>query len=130
MIAMTYRYEWRALSYAMFLHEDYPPFDFDPAADDDGVESHTTSASTYPEHLNRWKPLYKWVLAIPHYVVLVALVIAGVFGVIGGFFAVLITARVPRGHPRLPRRHLPVRAAGGGLRRASHRRYPPFNLAP
>jgi hypothetical protein len=25
MIAMTYRYEWRALSYALFLHEDYPP---------------------------------------------------------------------------------------------------------
>src|SRR3954451_2069723 len=27
-ITMTYRYEWRALSYAFFLHEDYPPFDF------------------------------------------------------------------------------------------------------
>ena len=30
MIAMTYRYEWRAMSYALFLHEDYPPFDFQP----------------------------------------------------------------------------------------------------
>ena len=27
MIAMSYRYEWRALSYAAFLREDYPPFD-------------------------------------------------------------------------------------------------------
>src|SRR5436305_15325326 len=32
MIATTYRYEWRSLSYALFLHEDYPPFDFQPTA--------------------------------------------------------------------------------------------------
>src|SRR3712207_8911377 len=31
--AMTFRYEWRATSYALFLHEDYPPFDFQPGAD-------------------------------------------------------------------------------------------------
>jgi hypothetical protein len=30
-IVMTYRYEWRAMSYAFFMHEDYPPFDFDLA---------------------------------------------------------------------------------------------------
>src|SRR3954471_9250628 len=48
MIAMTYRYEWRAFSYAMFLHEDYPPFDFKPAAADDGVEPHTTLSISYP----------------------------------------------------------------------------------
>jgi hypothetical protein len=61
MIAMTYRYEWRAMSYALFLHEDYPPFDFEPAADDDGVEPHTSLSISYPEHLARWKPLYKWI---------------------------------------------------------------------
>jgi hypothetical protein len=97
MIAMTYRYEWRAFSYAMFLHDDYPPFDFQPAADDDGVEAHTTLSFTYPEHLDRWKPLYKWFLAIPHYLVIVALVVAGLFAFIGGFFAVLFTAQYPEG---------------------------------
>src|ERR1051325_3171886 len=35
---MPLRYGGRAMSYAVFLHEDYPPFDFQPAADDDGVE--------------------------------------------------------------------------------------------
>ena len=30
-IAMTYRCEWRAFSYALFLHDDYPPFEFMPA---------------------------------------------------------------------------------------------------
>jgi hypothetical protein len=29
MITTTYRYEWRALSYALFMHQDYPPFDFE-----------------------------------------------------------------------------------------------------
>ena len=35
-IVMTHRYEWRAMSYALLLHEDYPPFDFETSADDDG----------------------------------------------------------------------------------------------
>ncbi len=95
--AMTLRYEWRALSYALFLHEDYPPFDFQPTADDDGVEPHTAVSLTYPEELGRWKPLYKWFLAIPHYVVLLALAIASVFVVIAGFFAVIFTGEYPEG---------------------------------
>lgn len=94
-IAMTLRYEWRAWSYALFLHEDYPPFDFEPSATDDGVEPHTTVNLEYPEHLGRWKPLYKWFIAIPHYVVLFVLAIGAVFAVIGGFFAVLFTGEYP-----------------------------------
>ena len=97
MIATTYRYEWRAVSYALFLHEDYPPFDFAPTATDDGVEPHTSVTITYPERLARWKPLYKWILAIPHYFVLVALVIGAFFAVIGGFFAVIFTGEYPLG---------------------------------
>jgi hypothetical protein len=94
-IAMTYRYEWRAFSYALFLHEDYPPFDFQPSADDDGVEPHTIVTFTYPEEMSRWKPLYKWLLAIPHYFVLVALAVAAVVVVIAGFFTVLFTGEYP-----------------------------------
>jgi len=95
MIATCYRYEWRAVSYALFLHEDYPPFDFQPAADDDGVEPHTTLSIAYPEHLDRWKPLYKWFLAIPHYLVLVVLALGAVFAFLGGFFTVLFTGEYP-----------------------------------
>jgi len=91
MITMTYRYEWRSVSYALFLHEDYPPFDFAPAAADDGVEAHTTLSIAYEEHLNRWKPLYKWLLAVPHYVVLAVLAIGAVFAFVGSFFAVVFT---------------------------------------
>jgi hypothetical protein len=94
-IAMTYRYEWRAVSYALFLHDDYPPFDFTVGAQDDRVEPHTTLSIEYPTEMNRWKPLYKWFLAIPHYVVVMALAVAGIVALLIGFFAVLVTGEYP-----------------------------------
>jgi hypothetical protein len=129
MIAMSYRYEWRALSYALFLHEDYPPFDFQPAAGDDGVEPHTTLSIVYPEHLDRWKPLYKWILAIPHYLVLAVLAVGAVFAFLGGFFAVLFTGDYPDGVRGfligVYRYALRVEAYAGLLTDT----YPPFQLA-
>ena len=53
----------------------------------------------YPdvEHdLNRWLPLVKWLLAIPHYFVLAVLAIAAVFAIGIAWFAVLFTGRYPR----------------------------------
>ena len=94
-IVMTYRYEWRAMSYAFFMHQDYPPFDFDLSIDDDGAEPHTSLRLAYPEHLGRWQPLYKWLLAIPQYIVLAGLAIAACLGIIAGFVAVVITGEYP-----------------------------------
>ena len=54
----------------------------------------------YPDarrELNRWLPLVKWFLAIPHYVVLFFLSIGLVLMVIATWFAVLFTGRYPRG---------------------------------
>ncbi len=47
--------------------------------------------------LNRWLPLVKWLLAIPHYVVLVFLTVGALFAVVGAWFAILVTGRYPRG---------------------------------
>src|SRR5437870_5380190 len=47
--------------------------------------------------LNRWLPLVKWLLAIPHYVVLVFLGLAAIVCVILAWFAILVTGRYPRG---------------------------------
>ena len=47
--------------------------------------------------LNRWLPLVKWLLAIPHYIVLLFLYIGVFFAVIAAWFAVLFTGRYPRG---------------------------------
>jgi hypothetical protein len=48
------------------------------------------------EGLNRWLPLVKWLLAIPHYIVLLFLAIAAVVVVIISWFAILFTGRYPR----------------------------------
>ena len=53
----------------------------------------------YPDaekDLNRWLPLVKWLLAIPHYVVLFFLAIGAVIAVVIAWFAILFTGRYPR----------------------------------
>jgi hypothetical protein len=49
------------------------------------------------EDLNRWLPLVKWLLAIPHFVVLVFLWVAAVIAVFAAWVAILVTGRYPRG---------------------------------
>jgi hypothetical protein len=54
----------------------------------------------YPEaktDLNRWYPLFKWLLAIPHYIVLAFLGVGAFFAVIIAWFAILFTGKYPRG---------------------------------
>ena len=51
----------------------------------------------YPAELNRWLPLVKWLLAIPHFFVLWFVGIGAFFVAIYAFFAVLFTGRWPRG---------------------------------
>jgi hypothetical protein len=47
--------------------------------------------------LNRWLPLVKWFLAIPHYLVLAVLYLGLLLMVIAAWFAILFTGRYPRG---------------------------------
>lgn len=54
----------------------------------------------YPDverDLNRWLPLVKWFLAIPHFVVLFVLVIGAVVAIAISWFAILFTGKYPRG---------------------------------
>ena len=54
----------------------------------------------YPDvkrDLNRWLPLVKWFLVIPHYFVLVFLILLSFFAVVLAWFAILFTGRYPRG---------------------------------
>jgi hypothetical protein len=88
----------------------------------------------YPDvrsDLNRWLPLVKWFLAIPHYVVLAVLSIAAVMAVIVAWFAILFTGRYPRElfHfvEGVMRWH--NRVIGYALVLVTDR-YPPFRLAP
>jgi Domain of unknown function (DUF4389) len=84
-----------------------------------------------PTELNRWLPLVKWFLAIPHYVVLFFLDIVAIVVVIGAWFAVLFTGRYPRGIfsyvEGLVRWH--DRVLGYAFILVTDR-YPPFRLVP
>src|SRR5438270_920081 len=88
----------------------------------------------YPDALaglNRWLPIVKWLLAIPHYIVLFFLYIGAVFAVIGAWFAILFTGRYPRGLfdyvEGVIRWH--NRVIGYALILITDE-YPPFRLAP
>ena len=54
----------------------------------------------YPDarnDLNRWLPLVKWLLAIPHFIVLAFLYLGAFIAVVLAWFAILFTGRYPRG---------------------------------
>lgn len=53
----------------------------------------------YPDvkqNLNRWLPLVKWLLAIPHYVVLAVLAVGAVLAIVAAWFSILVTGRYPQ----------------------------------
>jgi hypothetical protein len=83
------------------------------------------------EGLNRWLPLVKWLLAIPHYILLAFLWLFAFFAVIFAWFAILFTGRYPQG----------LFDFVAGVFRWTNRvvgyafalvtdRYPPFSLSP
>jgi hypothetical protein len=92
--SMVLRYQWRVTSYAMFMRNEYPPFDF--AVDAPSVQPDAAVLEiAEPGDMNRWMVLVKWFLAIPHLIVLAVLGI-GVFVVwIIAFFVVLFTGAWP-----------------------------------
>ena len=85
------RFQSRVGVYLALLDDRYPATD---------EKQSVTLELPYPDvkqDLNRWLPLVKWFLAIPHYVVLFFLWIGAVIAVIIAWFAILFTGRYPRG---------------------------------
>jgi hypothetical protein len=128
LIVMTYRYSWRVTSYALWMREEYPPFDFTATPEDNGMDPPTVVEIQYPSELMRFGPLFKWFLAIPHFVVIWFLGIGAIFVGIWAFFAVLFTGRYPAGARDylvgLQRWMLRVQAYAAFLRDE----YPPFSM--
>ena len=119
-----HRFGNRVTAYLALMDDHYPSTD-----DHQGVRL------TYPVpeegRLNRWLPLVKWLLAIPHYVVLLFLNIAAIVAVVIAWFAILFSGSYPRA----------LFDFVEGVLRWQNRvvayaftlvtdRYPPFRLAP
>ena len=88
-LALT-RFSTRVAVYLALLRDEYP------SADDEQAVHIQIPYPDAKQELNRWLPLVKWFLAIPHYVVLWFLSIAAFFCVIIAWFAILFTGRYPR----------------------------------
>jgi hypothetical protein len=119
------RFSNRVGIYLALMNDRYP-------STDDQQSVHLEVA--YPDvrgDLNRALPLVKWLLAIPHYVVLFFLYIAAIVVVVVAWFAILFTGRFPQGLfgfvEGVIRWH--NRVFGYAFLLITDR-YPPFSLAP
>ena len=83
------RFSNRVAAYLALLDDRYPSTDDEQAVHLD---------FPYPDthHMNRWLPLVKWLLAIPHYVVLFFLWIGALVSIVIAWFAILFTGTYPR----------------------------------
>ena len=85
------RFGYRVGAYLVLLTDRYPS-----TVDEQAVHLDID----YPDvqhDLNRWMPLVKWLLAIPHFIILCFLAIAAVFAVVIAWVAILATGHYPRG---------------------------------
>ena len=119
------KFQNRVGAYILLLRDEYPSTDEEQAV-------HVEIAyPDVPNELNRWLPLIKWLLAIPHYIALTFLTIGVVLVVIVAWFAIMITGSYPRGLFNFV-----VGVMRWALRVAAYAfllttdRYPPFSLNP
>ena len=117
------RFTTRVSAYFLLMRDEYPSTDEQQAVHLD---------LDYPDaaqDLKRWLPLVKWLLAIPHYVVLAILWIAALVITVIAWFAIVFTGRYPRGMFRFV-----VGVNRWSLRVEAYMfllitdRYPPFSL--
>ena len=89
-VALT-RFIYRVIAYMGLLRDEYPSTDQEQAVH---------IKLEYPDaekDLNRWLPLVKWILAIPHYIILAFMSVAAIVCVIAAWFAIIFTGRYPLG---------------------------------
>ena len=118
------RFSTRVGAYLVLLTDQYPST----------VEAQSVHLEIdYPDveqDLNRWLPLVKWFLVIPHVIVLVVLAIIAFIAVVFAWFAILLTGRYPKGLFDFV-----VGVGRWGLRVQAYAfllvtdRYPPFSLS-
>jgi hypothetical protein len=119
------RFANRVWVYLLLMNDHYPSLD-----DQQSVRLDFPYPDA-PRELNRWLPLVKWLLAIPHYFALLFLYIAAFAVVIAAWFAILFTGRYPQGLYRFVEGVIrwQNRVAAYAFLLVTDR-YPPFSLEP
>jgi hypothetical protein len=83
------RFSNRVMAYLALLDDRYPSTDEEQSV-------HLEFAYPDARQMNRWLPLFKWILALPHYLVLFFLGLGVIFAVVAAWFAILFTGSYPR----------------------------------
>jgi hypothetical protein len=120
----VYRWGANVGAYVYLLRDEYPPFTWEAG------QYPVTFDVEYPERLSRWLIFVKWLLAIPHFIVVYVLTLVWFVTTVIACFAILLTKRYPVGLFRF----------AVGVERWTYRvnvyvsllrdEYPPFSLAP
>lgn len=85
------RFTTRVAAYILLLTDKYP------STEDEQSVHLNLEFPNVEKDLNRWLPLVKWFLAIPHYFVLIIPTIGAILATIIAWFAILFTGRYPKG---------------------------------
>ena len=116
------KFSTRVGAYVLLLTDKYP-------STDEEQSIHLTLDYPAQGELNRWLPLIKWILAIPHYIVLSVLLTVEIVLVLVGWVVILITGKLPEGIHKfmvgVSRWSLRVQAYAFLL---TTDKYPPFSL--
>jgi hypothetical protein len=117
----TFRWGYRVAAYFHLMTDAYPPFSL---ADDPSYPVRVTIE--YPEHVDRWRPLVQWLLAIPYlWIAGVLYWLTGLLTIIA-FFTILFTKTIPRGLFELMMPGLRWNLRGSAYAYFLTTRYPPF----
>ena len=122
-VVNIYRWQENVFAYYGLFRDEYPPFSWEAG------KYPVTFEVDYPENLSRWMIFVKWLLVIPHIIVLLFLYIIALVVWVIVWFAILFTGRFPRGLfdflVGVNRWSLRVNAYAALLMRDD---YPPFSL--
>jgi len=84
------KFVYRIVAYVLLMNDEYP------STDDDQTIKVKVIYPNVEKDLHRWLPLIKWILVIPHLIVLIFLLIGVVFCTVYVWFSILITGKFPK----------------------------------
>jgi hypothetical protein len=96
-ICMALRYQARAMTYAAFLHDKFPPFEFTSTPADPGSTPVQVNLEPTLEGRNRLTVGFRLLLAIPAAIFTALILVVAFICMLIGFFAVLFTGKWPSG---------------------------------
>jgi hypothetical protein len=118
----VFRWSYRVTGYVYLLTDEYPPFSLD---EEPGYPVRVEI--DYPEHVERWRPLVAWLLAIPYLIVAGILAYLAAIVALIGVFVILFTRELPRGMFNLIAYPLRWQLRGNAYALWMVTRYPPFS---